>query len=75
MPIDIDELPSSFQERSQNPILLAYKYLVPNYQLSLSVKKHGDVEVLIAAVDAAHFVVTQTDEGRVMQQLIMKVGD
>ena len=73
MLIDVDELSPSLRSRASNPILLAYKYLLPDYQLKLSVKKHGDVDVLIAAVDCAHFTATKVEEGRVMYKLIMKV--
>lgn len=71
--IDVDELSESLRSRASNPILLAYKYLLPEYQLKLSVKKHGDVDVLIAAVDCAYFTATKVEEGRVMYKLIMKV--
>ncbi len=71
--IDVDELNASLRGRASSPILLAYKYLLPDYQLKLSVKKHGDVDVLIAAVDCAYFTATKVEEGRVMYKLIMKV--
>ena len=73
MPVDVDELSGALRQRASNPILLAYKYLLPEYQLKLSVKKHGDVDVLIAAVDCAYFTATKIEEGRVMYKLLMKV--
>lgn len=54
-------------------MLLAYKYLVTNYKLSLAVKKHDDVDVLIAAADACHFQCTATEEGKMMYNLIMEL--
>ncbi len=74
MLVDVDELPETLRGRASNPILLAYKYLLPEYTLKLSVKKHGDVDVLIAAVDCAYFTATKVEEGRSMYKLIMKVG-
>ena len=47
--------------------------MLPDYQLKLSVKKHGDVDVLIAAVDCAYFTATKVEEGRIMYKLLMKV--
>ena len=73
MLVDVEELPDQLRVRASNPILLAYKYLLPDYQLKLSVKKHGDVDVLIAAVDCAYFTATKVEEGRVMYKLLMKV--
>ena len=57
--IDVEELNETLRNRANSPILLAYKYLLPDYQLKLSVKKHGDVDVLIAAVDCAYFTATK----------------
>lgn len=70
-PIDVEELPSSVRGRASNPILLAYKYLRPDYSLSLSVKKHGDIDVLVAACDVASFTSTVTDETKVMTRIIL----
>ena len=71
--VDVEELPQTLRAQATNPILLAYKYLLPDYTLGLSVKKHGDVDVLIAAVDVAYFTATKVEEGRVMYKLLMKV--
>jgi hypothetical protein len=72
--IDVEEVSAALRGRSSSALLLAYKFLQPNYSLSLSVKKHDDVDVLIAVVDVAHFTATKTAEGRTMYKMLMKVG-
>ena len=37
-------------------------------------KKHGDVEVLIAVADTAYFTCTYTEQGRSLYKLIMRVS-
>eukprot|EP00042_Codosiga_hollandica_P031636 m.193942 g.193942 ORF g.193942 m.193942 type:complete len:702 (+) comp53689_c0_seq3:1009-3114(+) len=71
--VDVEELPSELRGRASAPILLAYKFLQPTYELQVSVKKHEDVDVLIAVVDVATFTATKTEEGRVMYRLVMKM--
>ncbi len=43
-------------------MLFGYKYLYPQYELVLDVKKHADVGVLIAVVDSAHYSATYAEE-------------
>lgn len=73
VPLDVAELPDELRQSAVNPLLLAYKFLVPDFTLDLSVKKHGDVDVLIAVADSAHFVTTKTLEGKTMYQMILLV--
>ena len=71
--IDVEELPSDLR-RAASSLVLAFKYLSPTYTLDLSVKKHEDQTVLVAAVDAAHFICTVTEEGKMMYKVIMRVS-
>lgn len=48
MPIDIGELNEELRQTAAHPLLLAYKFLQPSYELSLSVQRHGDVSVCVA---------------------------
>ena len=56
-----------------NPILLGYKFLLPGFELALDVKKHADVDVLIAVIDAAFFTATQCDDGSIIHRLTLQV--
>lgn len=54
-------------------VILAYKYLRPKYDLSLSVTKHADVSVLVAVIEKALFTCTVTEDGKQMHKLLAKV--
>jgi hypothetical protein len=58
---------------ASNPLLFGYKFLQPGYELVLDVKKHADVGVLIAVIDAAHFTAALSEEGSVMYKLLLSV--
>eukprot|EP00162_Nutomonas_longa_P015675 comp22380_c0_seq1/m.54253 comp22380_c0_seq1/g.54253 ORF comp22380_c0_seq1/g.54253 comp22380_c0_seq1/m.54253 type:complete len:801 (-) comp22380_c0_seq1:361-2763(-) len=72
-PIDVSELPVSLKMVSAHPLLLAYKFLMPGYSLTVTVKRHNDVDVLIAAVDKAHFLALLTPEGRAVYRLLFRI--
>jgi len=71
--IDINEIPDRLFELSTNPVLLGYKFLNTNYQLSLNVKKHADVGVLIAVVDSALFTATYSQEGSILYRMLLQI--
>lgn len=71
--LDVSELPKSVVQKAVNPLVLAYKFLVPNYNITLDVKKHDDVSVLTACIDSAHFVLTVSEEGKLMYKLILVI--
>jgi len=71
--IDTTELPKQLWDTSSQPIILAYKFLDPRLFIHLDVKKHADVSVLIAVVEEAHVVITQTTEGRILTKLVAQV--
>jgi len=71
--LDTSELPKSMWDKARDPIVLAYKFIDPRIFLQLEVTKHIDVNVLIAVIEEAHVVITQTEEGRVLTKLIANV--
>jgi len=71
--LDTSELTGATWEQAANPILLAYKFLSSNIVLSLRVKKHVDVSVLIAVVEAVHMMLCQTSEGRLLTKIVARV--
>jgi len=58
---------------ASNTPLLAYKFLHPNFKVSLNIKKHEDVAVLIAVIDCAIFTATVSEEGRVMIKVVLQI--
>jgi len=62
--IDVRDLPADILGMTSQPILLAYRYTGTGALITLDVKKHPDVDVLVTIVDAASFVSMQTADGR-----------
>ncbi len=58
---DPDELPEWLQ--TNNEVLMHYKYTRTPYQLSLQIKRHKDVPVLVAIADEASFTGVMTSAG------------
>jgi len=71
--VDVSEIPDSLFNSAEFPILFGYKYLFPQYDLVLDVKKHQDVGVLISVVDSAHYTATYAEEGSVMYKLLLMI--
>jgi len=71
--LDVSEIPESLFQMASNPLLLAYKFITPGFTLSLDVKKHAEVGVLIAVVDAAYFSAIFSPEGYILYRLLLKV--
>lgn len=63
--VDASELPQKLVLRTTNPILLAYHYVHadPPAALKLSVKRHAEVAVQVAAIDSAHYQTLWTRDG------------
>jgi len=71
--MDVSEIPDTLFQMASNPLLLAYKFITPGYSLSLDVKKHAEVGVLIAVVDSAYFSAIFSQEGYILYKLLLKV--
>jgi len=67
-PIDARDLPQSLILRTTNPILPAYRYVHadPPAALELSVRRHADVDVQVAAIDLAAYSTLWTADGVVL---------
>jgi len=72
-PVDTSELPPQIWEAAGQPVILGYKFLDPSISVHLEVKKHADVGVLIAVIEDAHIVMTQTAEGRLLTKVALLV--
>ncbi len=68
LPLDIEELPQNLVLRTTNPILLAYHYVHadPPAALTLSVKRHAEIAVQVAAIDRADYQTLWTRDGVVL---------
>jgi hypothetical protein len=71
--IDTREVPAKLNSMAVNPLLLCYKFVAPEFSLALDIKKHQDVEVLIAVVDSAFFTATYSGEGSAMFRMVLLI--
>ena len=71
--VDVKALPAEIMGMTSQPILLAYRYVDPEFQVGLKISKHEDVDVLLTVVDRAHFTVMQTFDGRRITRAIYNV--
>lgn len=62
--IDVNELPQEIWMQSKNPLLFGYKYLKHPYSVTLDIKKHEDLTVLVAAIDYAKIMTLLTEDGK-----------
>ncbi|MGE0432651.1 MAG: hypothetical protein AB7S36_10360, partial [Planctomycetota bacterium] len=62
--VDIQELPRPLWEVAQNPLLFGFKYLRVPWVVDLLIRKHLDVEVLVATIDSAHVEATLVEDGK-----------
>ena len=64
--IDVRELPAAILGRTDQPVLLGYKYRQADWSLPINVDQHEEIEVLVTVVDTAEAVSMVTEDGRVM---------
>ena len=57
------QVPYTLRDMASNALLHSYKFLTPNYGLTMAVTRHDDVEVLVATIDEAWMTVTVADGG------------
>jgi hypothetical protein len=61
--LDVNELPQQLVLKTTNPILLAYKYVQPPFELTLAIERHREIDVQVAAIDAAAYATLFTRDG------------
>ena len=71
--IDVRQLPSDILGMTSQPILLAYRYVEPEFKIPLTVKKHGEVGVLVTIVDSELFTAMQLNDGRRITKALYSV--
>ena len=63
--LEINELPRQLVLKTTNPILLAYKYVKTEkpFALQLRITRHEEIDVQVAAIDAANYTTLFTTDG------------
>lgn len=72
-PMDVKDLPPEIVGMTSQPILLAYRYVDPKFQVGLQISKHADVDVLLTVIDRVHFTVMQTFDGKRITRAVYNV--
>jgi len=71
--IDVRRLPGEIVAMTNQPILLAFRYVGGAFQVPLTIKKHGEVGLLVTIADSALFTSMQLADGRRMTKVIYSV--
>jgi len=71
--IDVRQLPADIVAMTKQPILLAFRYVGEQVSIPLTVKRHGEVNVLVTIVDSALYTTMQLNDGRRITKVVYAV--
>ncbi len=71
--IDVRQLPAEMVGMTNQPILLAFRYVEPKFSVQLAIKKHDEVSVLVTIVDSSLLTAMQMDDGRRITKAVYTV--
>nr|HPJ40161.1 hypothetical protein [Spirochaetota bacterium] len=71
--IDARDLPPEILGMTTQPVLLAYRYVQPDFNIGLNIGKHEDIDVLLTVIDRSHITIMQTLDGRRIARAVYNV--
>ncbi len=71
--IDVRRLPGDMVAMTKQPILLAYRYFGKDLTIPLSIKRHGELSMLVTVADSALFTCMQLNDGRRITKALYNV--
>ena len=71
--LDVRQLPADIVAMTNQPILLAFRYVADKFTIPLTIKKHEAVGVLVTVVDNVLFTGMQLNDGRRMTKAVYSV--
>lgn len=71
--IDRSELPAGLQSLSNRPILFACKYMQPEHDIQIAIRKLQDISVRIAVIDHATFTSVLAKDGSYVTEAVFMV--
>jgi hypothetical protein len=71
--VDVRQLPAEMVGMTNQPILLAFRYVEPKVAVQLAIKKHEEVGVLVTLVDSSLLTAMQMDDGRRITKAVYTV--
>lgn len=66
--VDVRELPASVVGRTDQPVLLGYKFRQADWSVPLRISQHEDIDVLVTIVDTAEAITMVTADGKIMSR-------
>jgi len=64
--VDVRELPGSVLGRTDQPVLLGYKFREADWTIPLTITQHEEIDVLVTIIDTAEAISMVTPDGKVM---------
>ena len=71
--IDARQLPADIVAMTSQPVLLAFRYVGEAFTVPLTIKKHGEVDVLVTIVDTSLYTGMQLSDGRRITKALFSV--
>ncbi|NQT88621.1 hypothetical protein HQ560_17780 [bacterium] len=71
--IDARQLPGELVAMTKQPVLVAFRTVGQDFDIPLTIKKHGEIGVLVTIVDSALFTAMQLNDGRRMTKVVYNV--
>ena len=71
--IDARQLPADIVAMTNQPVLLAFRYVGEKFTVPLSIKKHAEVDVLVTIVDTGLYTAMQLSDGRRITKVLYNV--
>jgi len=71
--IDARQLPADIVAMTNQPVLLAFRYVGEQFTVPLSIKKHDEVDVLVTIVDSSLHTGMQLRDGRRITKVLYSV--
>ncbi|MEK7487007.1 MAG: hypothetical protein AABZ60_21990, partial [Planctomycetota bacterium] len=70
-PLDEKELPPTFLQEIKMPILLAFRYLIESYQMTLYFDKHQVAEVLVSVIEGMKLHSVVNKQGKLDTRILL----
>lgn len=70
-PLDEKELPPTFLQEIKMPILLAFRYLIESYQMTLYFDKHQVAEVLVSVIEGMKLHSVVNKQGKIDTRILL----
>lgn len=72
-PLDVRQLPYAITSMTNQPVLMAFRYVGKDFSIPLAIRKHSEVSVLVTIADNVLYTIMQLNDGRRMTRAIFSV--